>query len=207
MPMTTKYFERLSRGCVIVKKFLISILALVMVFPFWGCNTDPNAETYNRACGLFIDGKYTEAKAIYESLSDYSNSIEMAKKCDEKEIERLLQGRWEVPVMEPMPSLAAEFKDGIFSFLIIGEEKDTVWSTGVYWIDFDSQLIYICNDITDDSPVEFNITVENQNVYGEVANITGYTKYCTYTFNDGKLELSHVNKEYNLTYVKQETTQ
>lgn len=189
-----------------MKKLLIGVLALIMLFSFFGCNSDPNAETYNKACRLFVEGKYIEAKAIYELLNDYSNSNEMVKKCDEKEIEKLLQGRWEISEGESMPFSIAEFKDGIYKITSIGKEE-TIWSTGVYWIDFDAQLIYLCNEPTDNFQVEVDFTIDNQTVHGAIASIVGYHKYCTYTFNDNKLELLHIDSEINAKYTKQETAQ
>ena len=75
-----------------MKTFYAGMLVLLLMFSLCGCGNNANTEAYNKACGLFLEGEYMEARAIFEALGDYNDGIKMAEKCIQKEIENQLQG-------------------------------------------------------------------------------------------------------------------
>lgn len=194
-----------------MKKFLFYLLIFIMIFSFYGCSKDPNAETYNQACSLFVGGKYAEAKAIYISLGDYNNCAVMVEKCTQKEIESQLQGCWRVAMSDIETNLVIEFENGKFATYLknneddklIESEFDFLNNSGIYWIDFDTQTIYFCSDKTDEEVVNFNMDVENVNKNFSIGTIVGYTKYCSYSYEGEELILHTLDQTSDLKYIKQ----
>lgn len=184
-----------------MKKILVGVIATIMLLSLFGCKQDPNAEEYNRANALFIEGKYAEAKTIYQILNDYSNSVEMVERCTQKEIENQLEGRWS---WSPESQAFVEFKHGRVN---IGTESDLLTISGDYWIDFKEQIIYICNDKAEDSTHKGNITIGNQSVQISVATIVGYTKMYKYTYDNGRFQLLPLDEKVDMTFIKQESEQ
>lgn len=165
-----------------MKKIATCIMTLIIAFSVLGCSNDAKADEYNKACGLFVEGKYSEAKSIFETLGDYNNCVKMIKMCDEMEIERQLQGVW---VFDDTiwTGFELRFENGRCSRTYGDYEgKDD------YWIDFDAQLIYTCSDETDEQPVDFDVVMDEMDATVRISQIVGYRKFLKYTFNNGQLE-------------------
>lgn len=61
-----------------MKKLIVLILALVMVLTLTACDS----QDYKKAMGLYEEGDYVSARAIFVELADYENSAEMVRNCD-----------------------------------------------------------------------------------------------------------------------------
>lgn len=69
-----------------MKKVLVIVLAVIVVFSFAGCSGDSDDKAgegrYEKAKELFYEGEYEEAKDVFEDLGYYLDSYEMVKECD-----------------------------------------------------------------------------------------------------------------------------
>ena len=191
-----------------MKRIFTGILMLIMLL-LCGCNNS-NTKKYNTACGLFVEGKYAEAKAAYEALGDYQDSAKMAEICTQKEIENLLQGRWNLEGS----TIVLVFESGRYSVEFSGEEKDIIDSmmrffatvfggNEAYWIDFDTQTIYTCSDKTEEELADFDLA----DGHVTLTTTVGYKKQFTYTYENGKFQLLALDKTADMTFVKQENIQ
>lgn len=173
-----------------MKRMLTIMLAFVLLCSFFGCDnkkTDANAELYNKACGLFIELKYAEAKETFESLGDYEDSPEMAKKCEEKIIEEQLQGRWDIYIGSQTNCLMYYlFDNDSLSIKVPG--TDEIYNTGTYWLDTENKLIYYCIDTTEKEDRIYKES-DGLNDGAYVQTLVGYQVRCAYDFQDGKLTL------------------
>lgn len=61
-----------------MKKLVALLLALSMVFALCGCSSSD----YKKAKGLYDEGNYEEAKALFEKLGDYEDSKTYAQSCE-----------------------------------------------------------------------------------------------------------------------------
>ena len=61
-----------------MKKIIAIILTLVMVLTLTACDSSD----YKKAMGLYEEGDYVSARAMFVELADYENSPEMVKECD-----------------------------------------------------------------------------------------------------------------------------
>lgn len=61
-----------------MKKIIAIILTLAMVLTLTACDSSD----YKKAMGLYEEGDYVSARAMFVELADYENSPEMVKECD-----------------------------------------------------------------------------------------------------------------------------
>lgn len=184
-----------------MKKIIVCVLILVIALSIIGCSRDEKAYSYSEACRMFIEGNYTEAKLQFEMLGNYNNSSEMVRKCDEKEIEKQLQGTWKVSWEELGVSNIISFDKGRYSIGMEDVEREAD-----YWIDFDAQLIYICFDENGESKSVDDFVIDGQDVSLFISTIHGYLKQLKYTYDNGKLELFHIDSDIPITKQGSETT-
>ena len=171
-----------------MKKIIITVMALVLALSVLGCRHDTKETDYNKACSLFVEGKYNEAKTIFETLGDYNNCVQMIEKCNEKEIDRQFQGVW---TNDDLLSMELKYENGSFSHTFGNEE---VAYNGVYWIDYDAQLIYL-SGWEDDWSTDFTTVIDDLDTGVYIANIVGYHKQYEYTFHNDQLEVYFLNSE------------
>lgn len=91
-----------------MKKFIVFLLALSMIFALVGCDS----RDYDEAMTLYGQDKFDEARAIFVELGDYENSQDMVKKCDYGMAKELVN--------------AGEYDAAIEIFTMLGDYEDSI---------------------------------------------------------------------------------
>lgn len=189
--------KRSDKGYIIMKKILIYTLLSIMMFSLCGCGST-DTDSYNKACRLFAEGQYYEAKVLYESLGNYSNSLMMVEKCYEQEIKEALQGRWKIE-LSLLGTTIVEFENDKVEVILESSNKEESVYSGTYWIDFETQSIYFHYDSV--TSVAFGDT----NSQSDISETNVEKKRFTYAYSSGELELTDWTAQYKA--VKQESVQ